>query len=203
MLPTATFDTSRPEPGTAVITPTGSFDVYSAPDGRRVLLDAINEGRYRQVVDLRAVDLIDSTGLSVLVGAAKRARAHSGALALVVDLESRVGNALRITGLHKAIAHAETVDGALELLAPQAPEPTAKDTEPATPSFWPPQPGDVWLGQLDEPVPAAWVCTLTGSLRTSGFPQDAQWVWDAYGPLQLVWRGGQIVTAMHASELAA
>jgi len=204
VLPTATFAIDRPAPGVAVVAATGSLDVYSAPDARSVLLDAINEGRYRQVVDLRAVGLIDSTGLSVIVGAAKRARAHGGALALAVDLDSRVGNALRIAGLHKAIAPAESVDGALEMLAmlaPQTSEPTAELAAPAAPSFWPPQPGDVWLACLDAQLPDPWVCPSGGKLRACGIVRAADRVWSEFGPLRLVWRDSALVTAMHSSEL--
>lgn len=117
----ATINTERHASGTAIITINGHLDTYSAPDVRAALIALINEGRYRQVVDLTAVTFLDSTGLAVIVGAAKRAVAHGGRLALVVDLDGRVGKVLRITGVHKAIPHAPTVEEALALLAqPQA-----------------------------------------------------------------------------------
>lgn len=117
----ATITTTRPAPGTALVAIDGHLDVYSAPDVRTALIALINQGRYRQVVDLTAVTSVDSTGLAVLVGAAKRAVARGGRLALVVDLDGRVGKVLRITGVHKAIPHAPTVEEALELLTqPQA-----------------------------------------------------------------------------------
>lgn len=117
----ATINTTLPAPGTAVVAINGHLDKYSAPDVRAALIALINEGRYRQVVDLTAVTFVDSTGLGVIVGAAKRAVAHGGRLALVVDLDGRVGKALRITGVYKAIPHAPTVEEALELLTqPQA-----------------------------------------------------------------------------------
>lgn len=74
----ATIATTRPAPGTALVTINGHLDTYSAPDVRAALIALINEGRYRQVVDLTAVTFLDSTGLAVLVGAAKRAVAHGG-----------------------------------------------------------------------------------------------------------------------------
>ena len=127
MLPTATVAFARPEPGIAVLTVNGSMDPYSAPDIRSVLIDMLNEGRYRQVVDLRGVALLDSTGLGVLVGALKRARARGGDLVLVVDLDSAPGSALRITGVFKAIRCVATPDEALELLKPEpeTPRPVA------------------------------------------------------------------------------
>lgn len=122
MFPTATVAFARPEPGVAVLTVNGSMDPYSTPEIRTVLLDMLNEGRYRQVMDLRGVVLLDTTGLGVLVGALKRARAWGGDLALVVDLDSAPGRALRITGVLKAIRCVPTVDEALEVLKPK-PEP--------------------------------------------------------------------------------
>ena len=124
---TATADIDRPDTATAVVTVHGSFDVYSAPDIRNTLIDMLNEGRYRQAIDLRGVEFLDTTGLGVIVGAAKRARARGGRLIPVVDLDSKVAHAMRITGLLKALPHAETVDGALELLKPdpETPRPVA------------------------------------------------------------------------------
>lgn len=116
MPPTATFTIDRPTPGIAVVTINGSLDAYSAPDVRSFLIDATNEGHHRLVVDLTKVNLIDSTGLGVLVGASKRALAHGGALTLVVDPMSSAWRALRVTGVHKTIPHAKAVDEALALL---------------------------------------------------------------------------------------
>lgn len=116
---TVEIDTAHPTDGAAVITLTGPCDVYTAEPVRRALIDLVNEARCRQVVDLTGVDFIDSTGLAVLVGAAKRARRQGGELVLAVDLTSPVGKALRITGIHKGIRHAPSVGDALELLADQ------------------------------------------------------------------------------------
>lgn len=117
----ATIEIKKPAPGTAVAAISGQCDVYGAPDVRNALIGLINEACYRQVIDLTGVELLDSSGLAVLVGAAKRARAHGGELVFVVDLDSRVGKVLRITGVHKSIRHAPIVEEALGLLAPEQP----------------------------------------------------------------------------------
>lgn len=123
MPPTATFTIDRPAPGVAVVATEGELDVYSAPDLRDRYVDLINEAVFRQVFDLSAVTRIDSTGLGVIVGALKGLRNRGGGLALVAPFEATdVRRALTVTGLAKSIPHAETVDGALELLAPK-PEP--------------------------------------------------------------------------------
>lgn len=189
----ATIEIEKPAPGTAVAAISGQCDVYGAPDVRNALIGLINEGVYRQVIDLSGVELLDSSGLAVLVGAWGRARAHGGEVVFAVDLDSRAGKVLRITGVHKSIRNAATVDEALGLLAQPQPE---------TPSFWPPQVGDVWLGQLDKPSPKTWVCEKPGVL--SGVHDwTAEGTYRKFGPLKLVWRDGAVVAAGHSSELAA
>ncbi len=196
MLPTATFTIDRPAPGVAVVTIEGDLDAYSAPDLRDTYVDLINEAAFQQVFDLSAVARIDSTGFGVIVGALKNLRARGGGLALVVPFEAAdVRHALTITGLAKTIPHAETIEGALGLLQPEADE---LDSRPA---FWPPQVGDVWLGQLDQPSPKAWVCDKPGVLE-GVHRRGAEEAWDAYGPLRMVWRDGAVVTATHSGEFA-
>lgn len=77
------------------------------------------------------------------------------------------------------------------------------DNQPETAhSFWPPQVGDVWLGRLAEPSPKAWVCHKPGIL-TGVHDWTCEETWRKYGPLRLVWRHGQAVTAHHVSQLPA
>ncbi len=73
--------------------------------------------------------------------------------------------------------------------------------EKTAPSFWPPQPGDVWLARLDADLPDPWVCPIEGKLRACGIVRTADRVWSEFGPLRLIWRDGAAVTAMHSSEL--
>jgi anti-sigma B factor antagonist len=60
-----------------VVRVTGELDVATAPS-LRVLLDLAAEHARRIVVDMERVEFIDSTGLSVLLLAAQRARASNG-----------------------------------------------------------------------------------------------------------------------------
>jgi anti-sigma B factor antagonist len=55
------------------------------------------------VVDMGAVEFIDSTGLGVLVGALKLARRQDGDLALV-NVQSMVMRIFSVTGLNKVFA---------------------------------------------------------------------------------------------------
>jgi anti-sigma B factor antagonist len=98
--------------GWAVLAVGGEVDVATAPRLRERLIELVNDGQHRIVVDLSAVEFLDSTGLGVLVGALKRVRTHDGDLALVCT-ESRVLKVFEITGLNKVFAMFASVDEAV------------------------------------------------------------------------------------------
>lgn len=88
----------REDRGWQVVDVVGVVDVQTAPELRETL-QSVQFGRgTRVVVDLDRVELLDSFGLGVLVGALKRARTHGGQLALVVTRE-RLRRVLEVTGL--------------------------------------------------------------------------------------------------------
>ena len=98
--------------GWAVLAVGGEVDVATAPRLREKLIELVNDGQHRIVVDLTDVEFLDSTGLGVLVGALKRVRTHDGDLALVCT-ESRVLKVFEITGLTKVFAMYGSVDEAV------------------------------------------------------------------------------------------
>ena len=98
--------------GWSVLEVGGEIDVATAPRLREQLISLVNDERYRIVVDLDAVDFIDSTGLGVLIGALKRVRTHDGDLALVCS-EARILKVFEITGLLSVFAVHPTVDEAV------------------------------------------------------------------------------------------
>ncbi len=77
-----------------------------------MLTGVVAEGRSPLVVDLTAVDFLDSTGLGVLVKALKRIREHDGRLAVVATSE-RIAKIFRITGLAKVFAIHGSADSAV------------------------------------------------------------------------------------------
>ena len=89
------------EPGEAatLVVLRGDLDLATAPELRECLVEIIDEGA-RIVVDLEAVDFLDSAGLGILVGGLKRARSAGGELELVCSSRD-VLKPLEITGLDR------------------------------------------------------------------------------------------------------
>jgi anti-sigma B factor antagonist len=101
-----------PDASVCVLTAPAGLDVYAAPKLREDVVDAVRTGHYRIVVDLTGTAVIDPTGLGVLVGQLRRCTAHGGWLRLA-GAHGQVLSALRLTGLHKAFAIADTVADAI------------------------------------------------------------------------------------------
>ena len=68
----------RPTNDVAVVILAGEVDLYTAPRFREVLLQTIDEGAVRVVIDLTDVSFIDSTALGVLVSGGKRLQQSDG-----------------------------------------------------------------------------------------------------------------------------
>ena len=95
----------------AVVSVGGEIDVYTAPKLRDCITDLVGGGSYDILIDLEAVEFLDSTGLGVLVGGLKKVRAHDGSLDLVCTQE-RLLKIFRITGLAKVFRIHDSIDGA-------------------------------------------------------------------------------------------
>ena len=96
----------------AVLAVRGEVDLYTAPKLREKLVELVAQRRYTIVVDLEAVDFLDSTGLGVLVGGLKRVRGHDGDLSLVCT-HQRILKVFEITGLTKVFTIHDSLDAAL------------------------------------------------------------------------------------------
>ena len=98
--------------GSEVVEVEGEIDVYTAPRLRELLIELVNKGHFRLIVNMEKVEFLDSTGLGVLVGGLKRVRAHDGSLDLVCTQE-RILKIFRITGLTEVFGIYETADQAI------------------------------------------------------------------------------------------
>jgi len=96
-------DTERIDDRTAVISVTGEVDLYTAPELKRELVTAIDEGARRVIVDLSEATFIDSTTLGVLLSGVKRLRPVGGELA-VVCTDRNIRKIFEITLLDRVFA---------------------------------------------------------------------------------------------------
>jgi anti-sigma B factor antagonist len=102
--------------GLGVLVLSGEVDIYTAPQFKERMLELLDAGVDRLVVDLSDVTFIDSTALGVLMGGVRRVRTAGGAMALVVTSRA-VERVLSITGLDRVFTIHATRAAALESLA--------------------------------------------------------------------------------------
>lgn len=96
----------------AVLAVRGEVDMWTAPRLRQHLMSLIGEGREQVIIDLEAVDFLDSTALGVMVGAHKRLAERGGGLSLVCS-QRRILRVLEVTGLRRIFAVHDSVGAAL------------------------------------------------------------------------------------------
>ncbi|MGH9021697.1 MAG: STAS domain-containing protein [Acidimicrobiia bacterium] len=97
--------------GHAVLAVIGEVDLSNGPRLREAIIDLVNRGERRIVVDLTGVEFLDSTGLGILVGGLKRVRSHDGNFALVCS-RARILKVFEITGLDRVFAIFDSVEAA-------------------------------------------------------------------------------------------
>ncbi len=80
----------------------GDLDCYTAPQLRSALLALVEEGTRHVTVDIAGTQVLDSTGLSVLVGGMKRLRDHGGSM-VVKSPNEATRKLFEITGLDSVL----------------------------------------------------------------------------------------------------
>src|SRR6195952_1131850 len=93
----------------------GEIDLFTAPELKQVLAEALESGRIRIVVDLTETTFLDSTALGVLIGAVKRLRSRDGVLT-IVNTDANIAKTFEITGLDQIFTIRPTRDEAVEAL---------------------------------------------------------------------------------------
>jgi anti-sigma B factor antagonist len=99
-----------------VIALAGEVDLYTAPEFKQQLLEAIAQGAKNVIVDFSSTTFIDSTTLGVLVGGVKRLRTNDGQLTLVCS-DRNITKIFEITGLDRVFTIYPTRDEAVEKLS--------------------------------------------------------------------------------------
>ena len=107
--------TVRRERGVSIAEINGDIDLSTVAGLRERLIELADSGQ-PLIIDLNRVTFIDSTGLGVLVRAARHADQHGGSLHAVCS-SPQTRKLLWLTGVDRRIPLSATVDGALVLLA--------------------------------------------------------------------------------------
>ena len=92
----------------------GDLDMAGAPRLRSQVAQMVAVGDTRLVLDLTAVDFIDSTGLGAVIAALRRVRSHHGELALVCP-EPRLQRVFEMCDLDRVF----TLYGSVDDVAPE------------------------------------------------------------------------------------
>ena len=103
-----------------VIAVAGEIDLFTAPQLKSAIGEAIDEGRTLIAVDLTDTTFLDSTALGVLIGAVKRLRTRDGRLTLV-NIDPNIAKTFEITGLDQIFAICSTREEAVAALDAEEP----------------------------------------------------------------------------------
>jgi anti-sigma B factor antagonist len=101
----------REENGVSIVSVTGDVDLESSPVARKTLLDCVG-GSKLILVDLSAVDYIDSSGVASLVECFQAARGSGNGFALVSVSEAAL-RVLKLARLDKIFTIYATVEEGL------------------------------------------------------------------------------------------
>ncbi len=101
--------------GIFVIELSGEVDLYTAPEFKQHLLEAVAKDARHVVVDLTDTTFIDSTTLGVLVGGVRRLREREGDLSLVCS-DRNITKIFEITGLNQVFSISSKREEAIERL---------------------------------------------------------------------------------------
>lgn len=96
---------------TSLVSVEGELDLFTAPSLKRTLLDALQTGSRRFVIDLSLTTFIDSTTLGVLVGVARGL--DTGARLMIVCTRPNVRRIFEFSGLDGAFVIFPTLEEAL------------------------------------------------------------------------------------------
>ena len=94
----------------------GELDAYTAPRLMEAVTDTLDEGHAWLVIDLREVKYIDSVGLGILIGGAKRASEKNGDLAVACD-RPNVCRVFAVSGTAELLNVVADLTAAIETLA--------------------------------------------------------------------------------------
>lgn len=91
----------------------GELDTYNCGQLRSVVVEQVEQGHNQIIVDMTAVEYIDSTGLGSLVGGLKRVSERGGSMRIICD-NPQILKVFEITGLDRVFGIHKSEAEALE-----------------------------------------------------------------------------------------
>lgn len=101
--------------GVHIVKVSGEIDVYTAPEFKSAIGQAILSGAKDIIIDLADVDYMDSSGFGSLLGATKRVRPKGGSINLFGCSEA-IERMLKITRLDTIFGIFPNLDAAVEFV---------------------------------------------------------------------------------------
>lgn len=95
-----------------ILRPRGRLDSSSSPEFESLLIEQLDAGSQRLVLDFSGLDYISSAGLRVVLLAAKKLRASQGSMVLV-SMQGMVREVFDMSGFLALFAVADTLDEGL------------------------------------------------------------------------------------------
>jgi len=87
------------------------LDAFSEPTFRKVLNRCIDEGPRNIILDLSAIDFVDSSGLGALVQIVKKAKTEGGSVQVVTN--ARVTQTVKLVRLEQFLSLQPSVEAAI------------------------------------------------------------------------------------------
>lgn len=94
---------------------TGLLDAFSEPTFRKVLSHHIDDGPPNAILDLSAIDFVDSSGLGALVQLVKKAKEAEGTVQVIAN--PRVMQTVKLVRLEKFLSVQPSVEDAIANLS--------------------------------------------------------------------------------------
>ena len=107
----ADFPTRATDSGVVIVSPKGRLNMTVAAPLREQLRGLVQSGNSELVVDLSAVDAIDSSGLGALISGLKAARQSGGDLR-IAGPSAQVTAVLELTNLDRVLKSGESPEDA-------------------------------------------------------------------------------------------
>ncbi|MCR9077068.1 MAG: STAS domain-containing protein [bacterium] len=104
----------RPEQGVVVLAPNSDIDMSRSPELRSVLRQEMGGDTHKVVIDLDAVEYMDSSGLATLVEAMRNA-GNSSAKLVICNMNPKVSAIFEIARLDSFFSIVDSRDEAISL----------------------------------------------------------------------------------------